>query len=916
MPMQNTGLSEKTKYVETDTGRAKAGLRFRPPRMLFNAIERPYLLSKLMDGLARQIVVLRAPPGFGKTALMKVAYERIIAGTLLLPGVRETPIAHCSWLSLSLPQSSDDFVADLRQALDLPQMAETAALLETMEAVGRRNGVTVLFLDNADAVGGRHPFLEQMVLSAPDNLCIAVSSFRPAHIPLARLKARGTLSEITANDLLFGRSELQRLLSRPQTAATSVDQLMQVTRGWPALAQLASTISATVSPKTEQRPLLTEHHADITGFVRETIITQLSPALHHLFQKMAGFDEFRLDLAIDLGAEQLSTDDFVILEALHPVIEKITGGWLSLHPVLRSCFQEDMSAMPTADGRDLHRRAATWFATRGLLEQAVLHAARSGNFRMAEEIIDQAGGVDIFLRAGHKVLEHLIDNFPPDVLHASPGLVVCYAVVLSKRGNATAGGERLDLLKEKDDWSAIALAAVPHEVLDHIDSLIDVYLDRRMGAGQAQRLEQVVATLPPHATWELGWIHNHLCIIYTRLGELEAARRSALKALGYYREEKAAYAQVFMLVHLGLVGSLSGEFSAALQFCREAEALVESAHWTDRNLLAIARLASADVLYHQGEVHLVERILSESVEPLVRGESWVDLFTRLFSLLARSRLHVSGFDTAIAAIDKAEEVAVERAMPRLQIAAGIMRIDLLVRVGMIESAVQASEKIAALKAKTEPANWTWREAYDYEIATARLALALGHPQTALETLEGLIAASTVSGQGYHRLVAEVMAVRAAWKAGRQQQALSYLQSAIALARAHEVTQLFIDEGQEFAATLRAIVRRFGLKAFSVDAVEFLSRIAGHGFRRQPRTFSAISNSTQTLAPSAGLLSSRETAVLKLLADGSSNKEMARLLSISEATVKFHLKNIYAKLGVSRRTMAVSVGRQLNLTGSD
>ncbi len=151
--------------------------------------------------------------------------------------------------------------------------------------------------------------------------------------------------------------------------------------------------------------------------------------------------------------------------------------------------------------------------------------------------------------------------------------------------------------------------------------------------------------MPPR---ELAWLFNHLCIIYTRTGDLEEARRAALKAFGYYREEKTAYAQVFMLIHLGLVSTLKGEFSAALQFCREAEELVERVHWTDRNLLAIVRLAIADVLYQQGDVLQVEQSLTECMESLIRGESWVDLFTRLFWLLARSRLQVSGFDAAAA----------------------------------------------------------------------------------------------------------------------------------------------------------------------------------------------------------------------------------------------------------------------------
>ncbi|HTU09962.1 MAG TPA: response regulator transcription factor [Allosphingosinicella sp.] len=54
------------------------------------------------------------------------------------------------------------------------------------------------------------------------------------------------------------------------------------------------------------------------------------------------------------------------------------------------------------------------------------------------------------------------------------------------------------------------------------------------------------------------------------------------------------------------------------------------------------------------------------------------------------------------------------------------------------------------------------------------------------------------------------------------------------------------------------------------------------------------------------LSDRETAVLRLVAVGKANKEVARALSLSEETVKAHLKSIFAKLDVSDRTHAVTV----------
>ena len=60
------------------------------------------------------------------------------------------------------------------------------------------------------------------------------------------------------------------------------------------------------------------------------------------------------------------------------------------------------------------------------------------------------------------------------------------------------------------------------------------------------------------------------------------------------------------------------------------------------------------------------------------------------------------------------------------------------------------------------------------------------------------------------------------------------------------------------------------------------------------------------------LSEREIEVLRLLADGLSNREIARKLFVTVGTVKWHLHNIYGKLGVRSRVQAVSQARELNL----
>ncbi|TQF05154.1 response regulator transcription factor [Kitasatospora acidiphila] len=67
-------------------------------------------------------------------------------------------------------------------------------------------------------------------------------------------------------------------------------------------------------------------------------------------------------------------------------------------------------------------------------------------------------------------------------------------------------------------------------------------------------------------------------------------------------------------------------------------------------------------------------------------------------------------------------------------------------------------------------------------------------------------------------------------------------------------------------------------------------------------------------PAAEALTERELEVLRLVAAGSTNKESARRLFISEATVKTHLLHLYAKLGVRDRAAAVAEGYERGLLG--
>jgi DNA-binding NarL/FixJ family response regulator len=73
-----------------------------------------------------------------------------------------------------------------------------------------------------------------------------------------------------------------------------------------------------------------------------------------------------------------------------------------------------------------------------------------------------------------------------------------------------------------------------------------------------------------------------------------------------------------------------------------------------------------------------------------------------------------------------------------------------------------------------------------------------------------------------------------------------------------------------------------------------------GVTTAPMASSAVATDAD---PAVAMLTKREREILQLVADGHSNSQLARMLWVTEQTVKFHLSNIYRKLDVANRTEA-------------
>ncbi|HWJ72341.1 MAG TPA: LuxR C-terminal-related transcriptional regulator [Kaistia sp.] len=874
--------------------------RFGMPRGAADVIERPFLMDRLRNGLAGQIVLLRAPPGFGKSELLSAVQARC-----------DTAQDRFSWLTLSHEDSDpavflDHFAAalglDFAPAQRLGLERARQLLLTRLAAEGGR---PIVVLDEFQAAEGEAfaSFCNALFRQLPEPLRIVISTHRRPELALSRIRLKGLLTEILADELAFTRSEMRRLVGKG-LSNEEFETFTEVTGGWPALVSLAVPLLTGAASPEVRAELIGGTHRLYRDFVLEEVAPQIPPDMREALTVCSILAEFPLDLAAHLSGVDVAPRSLRDLEDFAPILVPVgqRPGWLRLHPVVRATFAAHLQSLPPERVAALHGRAAAWFAERGHLEKAVSHASRAGDFALAAEAIRQAGGVSIFLKAGHSVLAGVIENIPTEVIHRSPSLKLSYALVLAKQGRVQMARDIIvDLRHAAESGQPSPFLAIPISALDHIEGLINIYNDRNSDAAEIARLEGIAGRLGPAETFGRGWIYNHLCIAYTVSGDLEAARTNALKSLACYREEKSSYGQIFMLIHMSLVAMLAGRPATAIMFGREAEELCQRHQWIDRNLIAIAHIPLAEALYQQTQCDAAEVMMREGMPYLARGEGWVDLFTRGYGTLARCQLARAGIEAALAVTDRAEEVAVERGLPRLRLAVDIIRIELMTRAGLLESALHIVERLPPID--VEGAWPTWREWSDASIALARILLRTERAEEALPVLARLGQRSREHDRGYHLLVGIVVSIEAFWAAGRLEEARGALLAAIALARPQDWLQVFLDEGLPLSQAVRGIVRRFGLSTFSPKTSEFVSRIAGAWQQGGP---------ARPKSDRGGLLSAREREVLDLLAGNATNKEIARDLGLSEATVKFHLKNLYAKLGVSRRNLALSVARQTGM----
>ena len=871
-------------------------------------IYRPRLLARLDEGLRRKLTLVSAPAGFGKTTL--------VASWLHGLGERLPPPPRVGWLSLD---EDDDkplrFAAYLIAAgrkldagvgqtamslLEAPQPPAfehlTTLLLNDLAELG---GPAVLVLDDFHLLSSREVlatatfFLEHL----PPQLHLILSARDEPNLPLARWRGQGQVAELRLEDLRFTREETAAFLARTIDVPVSdelVAALESRTEGWIAALQMAA-LAMRGGQRRGGAESATADVRDLAGAARDVIdyfgaevLRQQPPAVRIFLRQTSILDRLSAPLCDAVTGQHESRAMLGQLAQANLFLIPLDDyrRWYRYHPLFADFLRSELSA---TEQRALHRRASEWYETHGFPPEAIKHALAAQDLDAAERLI-RSCKEETFSRGGFSTLLAWLDALPDEVVRARSDLAADKAWILSLRGEVAAAEE-------------YAAAAMQTERAD------DPPVERGMLLGFRAHL--AIQRGDPAQGLELG--------------------RAALALLGNTK----SFFRTTALSHLGQAQRLVGDRQAAIETLRQA---VTVGHLLGHHLITLEALGVLTLLlYEQGQLreaivlcqqaagqyvdergkplpmtglvliplgtlyfesNQLDRAESQLREGIALSQQLGTVYYTLLGLRTVARLqHVRGeIEAGWQTLAVARQLAVQSQSPRRVRMVDAVLAELRLRQGQLAAAAPVLAGLPPTAAERSHAE---------NLAVARLLWMQGRLPEAKRLLAEVEASARRQGR-LGTLVA-VHVLRALSEKGKQRsaEALDHAAEALSLgAQTGNVRPLY-DDAAELAALLAE--RRQAAPELA-DAVLAAAALAAP-------SAAAVPDATMGLAANQALaepLSGTQLSVLRLVAEGLSNQEVANRLGITLGTTKWHLNQIYGKLGVASRTQAVAHARGVRL----
>ena len=777
-------------------------------------------------------------------------------------------------------------------------------------------GGTILILDEYHVITNQaiHTAVAFLLEHLPPSLHLLIACRTESPLPLTKLRASGSLAELGAEDLRFSAEEMAHFLQRTSTLSFTMDEvarLQERTGGWIMPLHLAASASWHGRQDADAfiASLRGDHHAIVEYLVAE-VFGQQSADIQRFLLATSLLAQCTGSLC-DAVLQQTNSQH--ILQQLEreylflvPLDE--THRWYRYHALFVGFLQDRLRQTNPEEMAVWHSRAADWYlqqesAEGDVVTWALPHLLAVRDWASAAHLIEASSERMLWQSGEVTTLLHWIRELPQEVVNGRPRLALASAWALAftgqfdsaettllsverflNGGNEQAADSDRRLLYRRVSGEVLAIRA-------RIAAFQDVERATALSEQALQRLPEQTDVLQADLVLNLGYAH-------VRRYDFVAAGRAFQQARHIGRRSGNARAVMLSSRYLAVSYVMRGFLTEATTVYRQA--LRWATFGGQQSPLAAGTIYIGDalLLYERNDLAAA---LDRAQQGLSLGLRSGEIKTLFPGYLALAQIYqgLGDLTRAWQALEDAERLAdfhffswteeeVATARVRLHLAQG--EIGLAVRV-LSREGWQIEGK-QALPFSTRPP--------DVQLAWARVLLAQHRPAAAVALLQLVLDGVRREQPQASILPIEVLHALALAASGAGEQALSLLAGTLPSALRQGYIRTFVDEGAPMAALLRHVMQRYDapgvealLAAFPSALLE-ASQLQALGFH-----------------PEAAL-SAREVEVMRLLAVGLSNQQIADELVVALSTVRTHTKHIYRKLGVQGRVRAVARATALHL----